>query len=114
MVGRDLSMSERAPYYVRFAVAPDDAERLYFVSVRFSMSRDGGRTLARSGYEGGGDNHDIWIDALNPDRFMVAPDAGASITLNRAGTFRRSVLRSAQMYHVHVDTRPPALDYGNR
>jgi len=114
VVSHDHSMAERAPYYVRFAVAPDDEERLYFVSVRFSLSRDGGRTLARSGYEGGGDNHDIWIDPLNPDRFMVAHDGGASITLNRGRTFMRIVLPIAQMYHVHVDTRAPYFVYGNR
>src|SRR5204862_467711 len=114
VVSHDHSMAERAPYYVRFAVAPDDEERLYFVSVRFSMSRDGGRTLARSGYEGGGDNHDIWIDPLNPDRFMVAHDGGASITLNRGRTFMRIALPIAQMYHVHVDTRAPYFVYGNR
>ena len=114
VVSHDHTMAERAPYYVRFAVAPDDEERLYFVSVRFSMSRDGGRTLARSGYEGGGDNHDIWIDPLNPDRFMVAHDGGASITLNRGRTFMRIVLPIAQMYHVHVDTRVPYYVYGNR
>src|SRR5437762_488647 len=99
VVSHDHSMAERAPYYVRFAVAPDDEERLYFVSVRFSMSRDGGRTLARSGYEGGGDNHDIWIDPLNPDRFMLAHDGGERITLNRGRTFMRIVLPIAQMYH---------------
>jgi photosystem II stability/assembly factor-like uncharacterized protein len=114
LVSRDHTMAERAPYYVRFAVAPDDEERLYFVSVRFSMSRDGGRSLARSGYQGGGDNHDIWIDPLQPDRFMVAHDGGASITLNRGKTFSRVVLPIAQMYHVHTDTRTPYDLYGNR
>src|SRR2546430_632821 len=114
VVSRDHTMAERAPYYVRFAVAPDDEERLYFVSVRSSMSRDGGRTLPRSGYDGGGDNHDIWIDPLNADRFMVAHDGGASITLNRGRTFQRIVLPIAQMYHVHTDTRVPYYLYGNR
>jgi photosystem II stability/assembly factor-like uncharacterized protein len=114
LVSRDHTMAERAPYYVRFAVAPDDEERLYFVSVRFSMSRDGGRTLARSGYQGGGDNHDIWIDPLQPDRFMVAHDGGASITLNRGKTFSRVVLPIAQMYHVYADTRVPYDLFGNR
>src|ERR1041384_263346 len=114
VVSRDHSMAERAPYYVRFAVAPDDEERLYFVSVRFSMSRDGGRTLARSGYQGGGDNHDIWIDPLNPDRFMVAHGGGASSTLNRGRSFQRVVLPIAQMYHVYADTRVPYNVYGNR
>ena len=114
LVSRDHNMAERAPYYVRFAVAPDDEERLYFVSVRFSTSRDGGRTLAESGYRGGGDNHDIWIDPLDPDRFMVAHDGGASITLNRGATFLRVVLPIAQLYHAHTDTRVPYYVYANR
>jgi photosystem II stability/assembly factor-like uncharacterized protein len=114
LVSRDHNMAERAPYYVRFAVAPDDEDRLYFVSVRFSVSRDGGRTLSRSDYRGGGDNHDIWIDPLDPDRFMVAHDGGASITLNRGVTFQRVVLPIAQLYHVHTDTRAPYFLYANR
>jgi len=114
LVSRDHNMAERAPYYVRFAVAPDDEDRLYFVSVRFSVSRDGGRTLGRSDYHGGGDNHDIWIDPANPDRFMIAHDGGASITLNRGRTFARIVLPIAQLYHVHADTRVPYYLYANR
>src|SRR5207245_1163007 len=78
------------------------------------VTRHGGRTLARSGFQGGGDNHDIWIDPLNPDRFMIAHDGGASITLNRGKTFARVVLPIAQMYHVHADTRAPYYLYGNR
>ena len=114
LVSRDHNMAERAPYYVRFAVAPDDEDRLYFVSVRFSISKDGGRSLGRSDFHGGGDNHDVWIDPLNPDRFMIAHDGGVSITLNRGKTFMRIVLPIAQLYHVHTDTRVPYNLYGNR
>ena len=114
LVSRDHNMAERAPYYVRFAVAPDDEDRLYFVSVRFSISRDGGRSLGRSDFHGGGDNHDVWIDPLNPDRFMIAHDGGVSITLNRGKTYMRIVLPIAQLYHVHTDTRVPYNLYGNR
>ncbi len=114
VVSRNHDMAERAPYYVRFAVAPDDEERLYFVTVRFSMSRDGGQTLARSGFTAGGDNHDIWIDPLNPDRMMIAHDGGASITLTGGRNWTRVVLPIAQMYHVYTDTRVPYNLYGNR
>src|SRR5881396_2608107 len=104
VVSRNHDMAERAPYYVRFAVAPDDEERLYFVSVRFSMSRDGGQTLGRSGFQAGGDNHDM----------MIAHDGGASITLTGGKSWTRVVLPIAQMYHVHTDTRVPYNLYGNR
>jgi len=114
VVSRNHDMAERAPYYVRFAVAPDDEERLYFVSVRFSMSRDGGQSLGRSGFQAGGDNHDMWIDPSNPDRMMIAHDGGASITLTGGKSWTRVVLPIAQMYHVHTDTRVPYNLYGNR
>ncbi len=114
LVSRDHAMAERAPYYVRFQVSPDDENRLYFVTVRFSISQDGGQTFARSGFGGGGDNHDIWIDPLNADRYMIAHDGGATITLNRGKSYTRVVLPIAQMYHVSVDTRVPYFLYGNR
>jgi len=113
VVTRNHDIAERAPYYTRFAVSPDDANRLYFVSVRFSVSKDGGATL-ESGYGAGGDNHDVWIDPLDPDRYMVAHDGGVSITLNRGASYRRIVLPIAQMYHVFTDTRVPYYVYGNR
>src|SRR3989454_1095825 len=114
VVSRNHDMAERAPYYVRFAVAPDDEERLYFVSVRFTMSRDGGQTLTRPGFAAGGDNHDIWIDPSNPDRMMIAHDGGASITMTGGRSWTRVVLPIAQMYHVSTDTRVPYNLYGNR
>src|SRR3989440_7320022 len=111
-----LSLHDALPisYYVRFTVAPDDEERLYFVSVRFSMSRDGGQTLTRNPFSAGGDNHDIWIDPLNADRILIAHDGGASFTLNGGKSYTRVVLPIAQMYHVHADARVPYYVYGNR
>jgi photosystem II stability/assembly factor-like uncharacterized protein len=114
VMSRNHDMAERAPYYVRFTVAPDDEDRLYFVSVRFSMSRDGGQSLTRVGFNAGGDNHDVWIDPQNPDRMMIAHDGGASITLTGGKQWTRIVLPIAQMYHVHTDTRVPYNLYGNR
>src|SRR6266480_8132534 len=114
LVSRNHDMAERAPYYVRFAVSPDDPDRLYFVTVRFSVSLDGGASLARSGFGAGGDNHDIWVDPLNADRYLIAHDGGASMTLNRGKSYTRVVLPIAQMYHVFTDTKVPYNLYGNR
>ncbi|PYO40517.1 MAG: glycosyl hydrolase [Gemmatimonadetes bacterium] len=114
LVTRNHDMAERAPYYVRFAVSPDDPDRLYFVTVRFSVSLDGGASLVRSGFGAGGDNHDIWVDPLNADRYLIAHDGGASMTLNRGKSYTRVVLPIAQMYHVFTDTKVPYNLYGNR
>ena len=110
---RNHDIAERAPYYTRMAVSTTDPNELYFASVKFSISKDGGKTI-KGGYSAGGDNHDIWIDPSNADRIMVAHDGGASISINHGETFQRIVLPIAQMYHVSVDDQIPYNVYGNR
>lgn len=107
-------LAERAPYYVRFAVDSADADRLYFASVLFSTSVDGGRSLVETSYRAGGDNHDVWVDPEIPERILVAHDGGGSISLNRGASWRRVVPPVAQMYHLTVDDRIPYRVYGNR
>ena len=110
---RNHDIAERAPYYTRMAVSPGDPNELYFASVKFCISKDGGKTV-EGGYSAGGDNHDIWLDPGNPDRMMVAHDGCASITLNHGKSYQRVVLPIAQMYHVSVDDQIPYNVYGNR
>ena len=110
---RNHDINERAPYYTRMRVAPDDPDRLYFMNVKFIVSLDGGKTITGD-YSAGGDNHDIWIDPTNPKRYMVAHDGCASITLNGGESYQRVVLPIAQMYHVAVDDQIPYNLYGNR
>lgn len=113
LMSRDHSMMERAPYYGRITVAPDDANEIHTISVKHGVSKDGGKTFD-FGYKGGGDNHDYWIDPLNGDRQMMAHDGCASITLNRMKSFQGVTLPIAQMYHVSLDNRVPYYVYGNR
>ena len=129
LVNQHHIMAERAPYYVRFAVAPNDENLLFFVSVGFSISRDGGDTLFIPGFRGGeegaspavtgfgsagGDNHDVWFDPKDPNRVMIANDAGASISLNRGLSYQRVVLPISQVYHVYADNQIPYFVYTNR
>ena len=108
------TINERAPYYTRLRVSTDDPDEVYFASVRFSTSTDGGYTLDQAGYRAGGDNHDIWVDPANPDRIMVAHDGGASVTWNKQRTYKQFVFPNAQMYHVWTDNQVPYNVYGNR
>ena len=112
LITRNHTLAERAPYYMRMAVDPDNPEKIYVLNVQFSISEDGGKTI-KSGYRAGGDNHDIWIDPKNGNRIMVAHDGCASIA-NDGKTFKRVVLPIAQMYHAHVDDQIPYNVYGNR
>ncbi len=111
---RHHDLAERAPYYVRLAVDSRDADRVYFASVLFSTTLDGGRTLFETSYRAGGDNHDVWVDPLNADHILVGHDGGGSISTNRGDSWRRIVPPIAQMYQVSVDDRIPYRVYGNR
>jgi photosystem II stability/assembly factor-like uncharacterized protein len=113
-VSTNHTMNERAPYYTRIGVDPRNADKIYFISVRFSMSVDGGRTLVSNPPRGGGDTHDIWIDPTNPDFIMVGDDVGNTNVALDGRSFRRHRLPVAQMYHVAVDDEVPYNVYGNR
>ncbi|HEV2385627.1 MAG TPA: hypothetical protein VGS20_00075 [Candidatus Acidoferrales bacterium] len=129
LVNQQHQMTERSSYYTRFAVSPDNENLLYFVSVAYSLSVDGGQTIFQPGMHfengrpqpdasgqasGGGDNHDVWIDPTNANRIMVANDGGATISLNHGRSFQRVVLPIAQIYHVYADDEIPYHVMGNR
>ena len=114
LMSRNHTMAERASYYTRIGVAPDNPDEIYFLGVRFSKSIDAGKTLVKRPPRLGGDTHDIWIDPTDANRIMVAHDGCASITLNRGKSTQNVKLPIAQMYHVAVDQQIPYNVYGNR
>jgi photosystem II stability/assembly factor-like uncharacterized protein len=112
MVNADHTLAQRPLYYTRLAVAPDDRDEIHFMSTRHSTSLDGGVSIR--GGSAGGDNHDMWIDPLLPDRMIVGHDGGISISTTRGKSWYRPQLPVAQMYHVFTDTQVPYNLYGNR
>jgi len=116
LVSHDRQLAGRTHYYSRVEVAPDNQNEAFFLAASFSRTLDGGATTIDSQGRANpwGDNHDIWIDPLDPDRMAIANDGGLDITVNRGETWRRIELPIAQMYHVTVDTRIPYYVYGNR
>jgi len=111
-VSSDHALTQRPLYYTRMGVAPDDPDELHTMATRHSRSYDGGLTWTGGG--AGGDNHDIWIDPLMPDRIVVGHDGGISISTNRGRGWLRPTLPIAQMYHVFVDNKIPYFVMGNR
>ncbi|HXR97910.1 MAG TPA: hypothetical protein VN709_08720 [Terriglobales bacterium] len=114
LVNRDNRLIGRAPYFTNFDVAPDNANLLYFTAMNWSISYDGGDTLAANVQRAGGDLHDVWIDPKNPNRIMTAHDSGGSISLNGGQSWQQIKLPIAQMYHVYADNRIPYNVLGNR
>jgi photosystem II stability/assembly factor-like uncharacterized protein len=111
VVNWDRALVGRAGYYVRLAVSPDNEDEVLVSNSSFWHSVDGGHTFVSVNW--GGDNHDIWIDPKNADRFVITHDAGLSITTQRGRSIQRVALPIGQMYHVAVDNQVPYYVYAN-
>ncbi len=107
----DRALTGRAGYYIRLAVNPMNENEVMVANSSFHVSLDGGETFRTAPY--GGDNHDIWIDPTNPDRFVVTFDAGMNITTVHGRGFNRVTLPIGQLYHVAVDNQVPYWVYTN-
>jgi photosystem II stability/assembly factor-like uncharacterized protein len=116
VVSYDRNAMGRAHYYSHVFVAPDNDRETYFLTAGYSVSYDGGATLAaQSGLATpGGDNHDMWIDPTSPKRMIVGNDGGPSISIDRGRSWVRYRLPNAQMYHVTADNQIPYYVYGNK
>ncbi len=111
VVNWDRALIGRAGYYIHLAVSPANANEVFVSNSSFHQSLDGGETFRPTQW--GGDNHDIWWDPTNPDRFVITHDGGLSITTSHGRGFNRVTLPIGQMYHVSVDNQVPYYFYTN-
>jgi photosystem II stability/assembly factor-like uncharacterized protein len=112
VVSWDRTLIGRAGYYIRLAVSPTDENKVFVASSSFHLSTDGGLTFpSQRGW--GGDNHDIWIDPKNAERFAITFDGGAILTTSNGKGFHNVTLPIGQMYHTAVDDQTPYFVYGN-
>ncbi len=105
--------NDRPMYYSHIYLDPNDANRLYALTVPARVSEDGGRTFTRNlnGIEG--DFHTMWIDPNNSDRFYIGNDKGASVTYDRGNRFIMfDNMDIGQFYAVTADNRDPYFLYG--
>ena len=112
VVNWDRALIGRAGYYIHLAVSPSNDKEVMVSNSSFHVSIDAGETF-RAQNSWGGDNHDIWWDATNPDRFVITNDAGMMITTSHGRGFNRVTLPIGQMYHVSVDNQTPYYFYTN-
>ncbi len=111
VVNWDRRLIGRAGYYIRIAVGTGNADEVMVSDSSFWHSTDGGQTFYEVPW--GGDNHDIWIDPKNPDRFVITDDGGMNVTTEHGRSFKRVTLPIGQMYHVAVDNQVPYYVYSN-
>jgi photosystem II stability/assembly factor-like uncharacterized protein len=101
----------RAGYYIHLRVSPANEDEVFVSNSSFWQSTDGGRTFEERQW--GGDNHDIWWDPKDANRFVITHDAGLTITTQHGRSTQRVTLPIGQMYHVAVDNQVPYNVYSN-
>ncbi|HJQ25072.1 MAG TPA: glycosyl hydrolase [Blastocatellia bacterium] len=98
-----------AMYYGHIYCDPKEADRIYVPNVLVMVSDDGGRTLRPLGERSKHvDNHVIWIDPANTNRYLVGCDGGVYESFDRGATWDfKANLPIPQFYDVTTDNATP-------
>ena len=95
-------------YYSQVRVDPKNANRVYFSSTQMQVSDDGGKTARPAALGVHVDDHGLWIDPNDPERFAIADDGGIAITFDKGGNFiQPQNIPVAQFYEVSYDMNVP-------
>ncbi|NIS65855.1 MAG: hypothetical protein GTO05_12005 [Gemmatimonadales bacterium] len=105
-------------------VSPDDEDEIFILGNRGFHSTDGGRTYERIGekiirmHDTRGlimhlDQHEIWIDPLNPDRVLLGNDGGLFQSYDRGESWLHiNNIPAAEFYSISTDMAVPYRIYG--
>jgi len=98
----------RGFYFTTLEVAPDDADRVYFLGFQLAESDDGGKTAHVIDEDVHVDHHAMWIDPTNPKRMIQGNDGGAYLSQDGGKSWRfLDGLPIEQAYSVAPDSRTP-------
>jgi photosystem II stability/assembly factor-like uncharacterized protein len=113
LLNKERKLRQRAWYYTHVYADPKDADTVYVLNTAFYKSIDGGRTFDITIRVPHGDNHDLWINPLNPLIMINSNDGGANVTFNGGQTWSPEDNQpTAQFYRVTTDNRFPYYVYG--
>ncbi|MEO7454951.1 MAG: hypothetical protein ABIY52_01720 [Gemmatimonadaceae bacterium] len=102
------SINTRPFYYSQVRVDPRNPDRVYFSSTELQVSNDGGKTTSNAAQGVHVDDHGIWIDPNDPERWFLANDGGVAITYDKGGNFFYPMnLPLGQFYEISYDMQVP-------
>ena len=105
---RTNTADTRPFYYSQVRVDPKNRDRVYFSSTQIQVSDDGGKTARPAAQQVHVDDHGLWIDPNDPERWVLANDGGISITFDRGGNFIQTMnLPIGQFYEISYDYAVP-------
>jgi len=105
-------------------VSPVDENEIYILGVTLQHSNDGGKTFQAN--EGNQvhivpniskflhlDQHDIWLDPLNPNRILLGNDGGTFISYDKGlNWMHHNTIPIGMFYKISVDMEEPYNIYG--
>ena len=110
----ERNLTGRAFYYHHVVADPGDENTVYVLNTRMYRSVDGGENFELIPVHHG-DVHDLWINPLNSDLFVVGDDGGAEVSLNAGRTLSGVYNQpTAELYDVMVDNGYPYRLYGSQ
>jgi photosystem II stability/assembly factor-like uncharacterized protein len=102
------NINVRPFYYSQVRSDPKNPNRVYFSSTELQLSEDGGKTSRNAAQNVHVDDHGIWIDPNDPQRWFLANDGGIAITYDAGGNFvQLQNLPIGQFYEVAYDMAVP-------
>ncbi len=107
LVNKSHGIDQRPFYFSSLTVDPQNADRVYFMSVQMWLSTDGGARAEVLHGTGGGDYHWLWIDPRDSQRMIAGDDGGSQFTSAAPHGWMNAAIPLAQAYHVDTDDRTP-------
>lgn len=109
-VSNNHALDARPFYFSELMVAPNDENRVYFLSFDILASNDGGKSAQVIGRGVHPDNHTIWIDPQHPERIILGNDGGVYVSQDTGHTWRfLNNLPIEQFYQVAADEATPYM-----
>jgi photosystem II stability/assembly factor-like uncharacterized protein len=107
-VTNNHNLDVRAFYFSKMVVAPENENKLFFLSFNVLESDDGGKTAHVANRGVHSDHHAIWIDPKNPDRIIEGGDGGVFLSMDGSKTWQfLDRLPIEQFYQVATDSHIP-------
>ncbi|MBM3294407.1 MAG: hypothetical protein FJY82_07765 [Candidatus Aminicenantes bacterium] len=100
-------------YYGRIYVDQTNDQVVYCTDTNATVSRDGGKTFAPTGWDSGAfklhvDHRGLWIDPANGNHIMSANDGGAGESWDGGKHWsQKATISAQQFYTVSVDNERP-------
>lgn len=113
-INGESQLTGRPFYYHHVFADPGDENTVYIMNTRLFRSVDGGRTFELIPVHHG-DLHDMWINPLHSEIFVIGDDGGAEVTVTHGRTFSGVYNQpTAELYDVMVDNGYPYRIYGSQ